>query len=291
MWQRDKDGYLVRLSKKAPDIARHVIDQEQLLGSRTNWFPGAWLVNGCDDGGEVGVNKASKHDKQLPNWKGSLAKAFARSRYLHQQMARIVEQCGSKKRAKKTVAYMKIRKEWKRCWKRIRHLHDELAKQVATRIVAACEHFGVDLLRFEDLSWSRHSSKRVAGYWLATWQVHWFHSRIQQHATLLARVAGIAVERVNAAGTSKRCSYCGKKGNRDGKTFACKECFRSVDSDLNAARNVAIAPRARHGKAFIPGYNVPGGRRVQATHMSSIKHSPRSKAPKGCAPVTALSPA
>jgi putative transposase len=222
----------------------------------------------------------------IPNWKGSLAKVFNRAHQLQRQLAKLVEHHGSKKRAKKTVAWMMLKRELKRCWKRIRHVHEELAKQVATRIVAACEHFGVELLRFEDLSWSRHAPKRVGGYWLASWQVHWFHSRIQQHATLLARIAGIAVEKVHAAGTSQRCSYCGKKGNRDGKQFTCTGCGRSIDSDLNGARNVAIAPRSRHGKAFLPGFNVPRGKRIQATMMSPLPHSPGLNTPKGCAPVT-----
>lgn len=280
--ERDGNGFLQRLHEKAPDIARHVIDQEQLLGSRSGWFPASWLVNGHDGAG-------SEVDEPVPNWKGTLAKAFTRAHHLQRQLASIVEHHGSKKRAKKTVAWKQIRKEWKRTWKRIRHVHEELAKQVATRIVAACEHFGVELLRFEDLSWSRHSSKRVAGCWLASWQVHWFHSRIQQHATLLARVAGIAVEKVNAAGTSKRCSYCGEKGTRDGKRFACKACSRTIDSDLNAARNVVIAPCSRHGKAFLPAFDISRGRRIQATMMSPISHSPGLKTPKGCAPVTRAS--
>jgi transposase len=114
----------------------------------------------------------------------------------------------------------------------------------ATRIVAACMHHGVGLLRFEDLSWSSHSPKRESGSWLASWQVHWFFSEVQERATRLARLAGIAVELVDARGTSKRCSACGTVGLRSGKTFTCTNegCRKKVDSDLNGARNVRIAP-------------------------------------------------
>ncbi|MEX2717303.1 MAG: zinc ribbon domain-containing protein, partial [Candidatus Sigynarchaeota archaeon] len=121
---------------------------------------------------------------------------------------------------------------------------EEMARQVATRIVAACVHHGVELLRFEDLSWSSHASKRESGSWLASWQVHWFFSQVQDRATRLARLAGIAVELVDARGTSKRCSACGAIGVRDGKTFTCTNegCEMVVDSDLNGARNVRIAP-------------------------------------------------
>ncbi len=120
----------------------------------------------------------------------------------------------------------------------------DLDRQVATRIVAACRHHGVEVLRFEDLSWSSHSAKRVSGAWLASWQVHWFFSQVQERATTLARLAGIAVELVGARGTSKRCSACGTTGIREGKTFSCtnKTCNKQMDSDLNGSRNVRIAP-------------------------------------------------
>ena len=88
------------------------------------------------------------------------------------------------------------------------------------------------------------SAKRVSGAWLASWQVHWFFSQVQARATLLARLAGIAVELVDARGTSKRCSACNTTGIRKGKTFSCtnKFCKKVMDSDLNASRNVRIAP-------------------------------------------------
>ncbi|MGV9173544.1 MAG: zinc ribbon domain-containing protein [Promethearchaeia archaeon] len=58
---------------------------------------------------------------------------------------------------------------------------------------------------------------------------------------------GYAFETVPAKGTSKRCSKCGRKGERKGKDFKCKnhEHLYRLDADLNAARNIAHAqPRA-----------------------------------------------
>ncbi len=62
-----------------------------------------------------------------------------------------------------------------------------------------------------------------------------------------ARLAGIAVELVDARGTSKRCSACGTIGNRHGKTFSCTnvDCEKMVDSDLNGSRNVRTAPTSQ----------------------------------------------
>ena len=87
--------------------------------------------------------------------------------------------------------------------------------------MAACVHHGVGLLRFEDLSWSSYAAKHESGAWLASWQVHWFFSQVQERSILLARLAGIAVEIVDARGTSQRCSACGIVGIRNGKTFTC----------------------------------------------------------------------
>ena len=71
-----------------------------------------------------------------------------------------------------------------------------------------------------------------------------FFSEVQARATKLARLAGVAVELVDARGTSKRCSACNTTGARKGKTFSCTNdgCKKVMDSDLNAARNVRIAP-------------------------------------------------
>ncbi|HME54147.1 MAG TPA: zinc ribbon domain-containing protein [Candidatus Lokiarchaeia archaeon] len=71
----------------------------------------------------------------------------------------------------------------------------------------------------------------------------------------LARLAGIAVELVDARGTSKRCSACGAVGVRDGKRFSCmiEGCRKKVDSDLNGSRNVRIASTSPRLHAKVEG--------------------------------------
>ena len=72
---------------------------------------------------------------------------------------------------------------------------------------------------------------------------------------MIARLAGIGVELVNARGTSKRCSACGAVGVRDGKRFSCmmEGCGKKVDSDLNGARNVRLAPTSPRLYAKVEG--------------------------------------
>jgi transposase len=211
------------VNKEHPEMARYCIDQPQLVGRKDEWFAGATTST-------------------VPNVKRKLVALQARARELQRQKDVLRQQYrGWYKHA---CRYFVARSEWQRCWRKVHQLHEEIARQVATRIVAACKHHGVGLLRFEDLSWSSRSAKRVSGAWLATWQVHWFFAQVQERATRLARLAGIAVEFVDARNTSKRCSRCGTIGDRKGKTFTCTsfDCKEMVDSDLNAARNVQIAP-------------------------------------------------
>ncbi|MFX0095496.1 MAG: zinc ribbon domain-containing protein, partial [Candidatus Hodarchaeota archaeon] len=140
------------------------------------------------------------------------------------------------------VKYKRLKREWQRIWNHIRGIHEDMAKQIATRIVRVSQAYNSQIIRFEDLKWGQATNKEDAGYWLVTWQVHWFHSEIIRHTQMLATRQGIKVELVVAKGTSYRCSSCGKTGERTGKMFCCPHCQRQLDSDLNAARNIAVAP-------------------------------------------------
>jgi hypothetical protein len=143
---------------------------------------------------------------------------------------------------RRKVKYKRLKREWQCIWNHIRGIHEDMARQIATRLVSVIVASNAHLIRFEDLKWSQATSKADAGYWLATWQVHWFHSEIIRRTRMLASRQGIQVELVVAKGTSSRCSSCGQVGERHGKLFSCPHCHRHLDSDLNAARNIAVAP-------------------------------------------------
>jgi transposase len=148
-----------------------------------------------------------------------------------------------------------LKRQWQRTWRHIHGIHEDLAKQLAIRIVSVSQAYHSQRIRFEDLRWSQHTAKEETGYWLATWQVHWFHGQIIRHTQEFAAQVGITVELVFARGTSYRCSSCGHVGDRAGKLFTCPHCHRQLDSDLNAARNIAIAPTspsARRARGELP---------------------------------------
>ena len=53
-----------------------------------------------------------------------------------------------------------------------------------------------------------------------------------------AEWAGRTVVEVDPKYTSQKCSECGERGLRQGKTFTCIHCEIQVDADLNGARNI-----------------------------------------------------
>ncbi|MFX1296681.1 MAG: transposase [Promethearchaeota archaeon] len=146
---------------------------------------------------------------------------------------------------------------------------------IGTR-VAVCAFHGVQLLRLEDLRWAKHSKKYKVGYFLATWQVHWFFGQVQSRIAELAPRQGILVEWVRARHTSSRCSKCKHVGKtraarqkaRQGKGFTCPKCGFQLDADLNAARNIRIAPQS----TTIPPslYAVGGGSPYRPPEDASV---------------------
>ena len=144
------------------------------------------------------------------------------------------------KKYNQTRNYWFTRRSYKLCWQKIQNIHMELIHQISTRIVEYAKYTKTDVICFEDLRWSKHSSKSEVGYFLSTWQVHWFFSQIIEFTARLARRHGIRLFLVNPKESSQLCSSCGMHGRRKGKTFWCqnKSCNLQIDSDLNAARNL-----------------------------------------------------
>ncbi len=136
------DGSWEPVDEEHPEIARHCIDQPQLAGRKDAWLAGT-------------------PPSHVPNLKRKLVALVARARALQRRKDLLRQRY--RRRYRHACRYFVARREWQRCWRKVRHLHEEIARQVATRIVAACVHHGVGLLRFEDLLWSSHSAKRVSG--------------------------------------------------------------------------------------------------------------------------------
>ncbi|MHA1746529.1 MAG: zinc ribbon domain-containing protein [Promethearchaeota archaeon] len=159
-------------------------------------------------------------------------------------------------------------------WEKIQRVHLEIRNQLTHRILQIAQFHGVSVIKFEDLSWSKHSRKRISGKWIAYHQIHWFHSKIIHHVAQAAIRVGIQVGVVNARWSSQICSHCAKGhenalkitihskkghlqeyfGSRTSKEFRCNHVraakgvspqIFALDADLNAARNVSMRPVIR----------------------------------------------
>ena len=62
---------------------------------------------------------------------------------------------------------------------------------------------------------------------------------MQNAIKLQCHLNRISFKKVPAYKTSQNCSCCGKEGVRMEKIFICEHCKLHLDSDLNAARNIA----------------------------------------------------
>jgi putative transposase len=128
--------------------------------------------------------------------------------------------------------------------RRVRHVNHETSKAIVQEALRA----GVAKIRMEDLT---HIRERIrAGKRLRRRLHRWAFRQLQTFVEYKARAAGIAVEYVEPAYTSRTCAACGGLGERLRHRFVCQQCGLRAHADLNASRNLArigesaLSPRA-----------------------------------------------
>ena len=95
-----------------------------------------------------------------------------------------------------------------------------------------------DILVLEDL---RKINKNTRGRLNKTTRKYlsfWNRSRIYQAINNIAEENRILVSYVKPAYTSQICSHCHSKGIRQGEKFTCPTCGRTMNADINGAKNV-----------------------------------------------------
>ena len=222
------------------EIARYFIDQKELIGSKFN-------------------SDTLKFDQisEKYNIKGKLRNLNKEKRKL-QYLKSTMENDGGKKR---TIKYYHISKRLNYVWKARKKKHNAITQKLAHVLIQMAKSFDVRCIAFEDLRWAQHSKKMQVGQWLARNQINFFHSQIISRTQFLGLQKGVDVKIINAKWTSKICWKSQRDndldilwntpreiveefiGTRDGKIFRYfhgAELIWQGDSDLNAARNVAL---------------------------------------------------
>ncbi len=136
------------------------------------------------------------------------------------------------------LKWNKIKRELSLCWNRLNNINSHIVGLINHYTIQIANLHNISKVKVEDLRFSKHSKRRDSGKFMAFWQTHWFFSQVQDAIKLQCKLHGFGFQRVPAKGTSQRCSKCGEIGHRNGKVFHCKNCRLTLDSDLNAARNV-----------------------------------------------------
>jgi putative transposase len=157
------------------------------------------------------------------------------------------------------------RKDTKGARKKIRRMRNKEARfrrhqshVISKQIVQAARRTGCGIA-LEDLE---GISKRVTarGGEARNRLGSWAFAQLGAFIVYKAQLAGVAVEFVDPAYTSRTCAECGhcERSNRKSQAeFRCKACGHEAHADVNAARNI----RARAISKLAPGLgNQPGNR-------------------------------
>ena len=106
-------------------------------------------------------------------------------------------------------------------------------------VVALAQHCHAGI-RLEDLSGIRQRSRQRQHTKADAGQNrdYWPFFQLERFIAYKAILAGVAVEKVPAAYTSKSCHHCGTLGTRKKHTFFCPRCHYQAHADANAAQNV-----------------------------------------------------
>jgi putative transposase len=117
----------------------------------------------------------------------------------------------------------------------ITHINHCLSKEVVA-LAQRCQA-GIrleDLAGIRQRSRQRQTTKTDAG----KNRDYWPFFQLEQFILYKAHLAGVEVEKVPAAYTSKSCHRCGAFGTRKRHGFVCSRCTYHAHADANAAMNV-----------------------------------------------------
>ena len=217
------------------EIARYFLDQKTLFGKKFNANTGKFLAQSSSTNIKLTLIRLRREVRNIQR----LLKG-----YENRSIYRGVTNYQAK------MKYRRYSKTLQNLWAKVKNINLEIVRQLNHTIIAIAKYHGASKLIFEDLRWSKIGKKQEVGHFISYWSVQWFYSQVQAAVEHQSEYWGISFIRVDPRFTSKRCSECSelKFATRDGKQFVCTNISKHknkkevrLDSDLNAARNIALA--------------------------------------------------
>ena len=140
--------------------------------------------------------------------------------------------------------------------RRVTHTNHIVSKAIVREATKA----GATKIVMEELTNIR---ERIdAGLRVRTRLHRWAFRQLQSFVDYKARAAGVEVQYINPAYTSRTCSGCGALGKRRGSLFKCEICGLRAHADCNASRNHArigastLASRAAVNRPHVGNFVV-----------------------------------
>ena len=135
-------------------------------------------------------------------------------------------------KAKKTRAVKRLEQKERRIVQQLNHT-------ISKQIVQFAVDFGCGI-RLEDLSNIRQTTKqrKQQSADASLNRDYWPFFQLETFVQYKALIAGVPVEKVPAAYTTKSCSRCGAINERDKHSYICSRCGYRGHSDHNASRNI-----------------------------------------------------
>jgi putative transposase len=115
-----------------------------------------------------------------------------------------------------------------------RIINHTISKQIVA--IAKTEGKGIAIENLKGIRSSASKKGKKFRSRVGKWNFH----QLRRFLSYKCLLQGVKLVDVPAAYTSKTCHKCLHIGNRQGKKFTCTHCKASFDSDINAAKNIAL---------------------------------------------------
>ncbi|MUL36143.1 transposase [Gloeocapsopsis dulcis] len=152
------------------------------------------------------------------------------------QIRKIRKHYAAKRRRLHKAKKMRVIKRLEQKERRmIKHINHMISKEIV--------ELAVDLkcgIRLEDLSNIRQTTqqKKKQKSDASFNRDYWSYFQLEQFIFFKAQMAGVAVEKVPAAYTTKSCLKCGAINQRDKHNYTCRRCGYRGHADYGASRNI-----------------------------------------------------